>query len=69
MRVEREEGVVERAAEEDRRLVVEVMEAGRPPRWVYVEGPVDAVPEPGVSLLVGLSVVGWGLRRRRDEGE
>ena len=47
------------------RIPVEVISKGSAPTWVYVEVGNQAVPEPGVLTLLGLTSLLLLLRRRQ----
>lgn len=49
-------------------IPVEVVSKGRASEWVYVEVPTQAVPEPGVTLLLPLASL-LLLRRQRTTGK
>ena len=48
------------------RVPVEVIAKGSPPKWVYVEVPTHAVPEPGMVSLFVLTSLILALHRQRD---
>jgi hypothetical protein len=47
------------------RVPVEVISKGSAPQWVYVSVGTQAVPEPGVTLLVGFAALVLVFRRQR----
>lgn len=47
------------------RIPVEVISKGSAPQWVYVSVGTQAVPEPGVTLLVGFAALLLVFRRQR----
>jgi hypothetical protein len=46
------------------KIPVEIVSNGRAPKWVYVEAPVQSIPEPGVLPLTALAAA-LLLRRNR----
>jgi hypothetical protein len=59
------QGQVSQAAQTVMRVPVEVLAEGKAAEWVYVEVPVQSVPEPGLVSLLALAVVALALRRSR----
>lgn len=48
------------------RVPVEVIEKGRAAKWIYIETGHQAVPEPGIHLLLALASLALVLRRHRS---
>jgi hypothetical protein len=58
-------GVVVQSPEKITRIPVEIISNGSPPQWVYLSVGNQAVPEPGVTLLVGFTALLLVFRRQR----
>lgn len=54
-----------RSPEKITRIPVEIISKGSPPQWVYLSVGNQAVPEPGVTLLVGFTALLLVFRRQR----